>query len=251
MNSLNLRPAFYRPREGGIILSGWQATTTGDIYTLDKSGQRFELVAGARPALGKGSRVEFERALDLYPTDYIEERERGIVSHVDGETGTVSVLLEGVHNGLGDNTLTLTPHEDEEALAALSHSKARKGRTVPKRTVDNCVAVLCGLATLLVTAPLSILFQFFAEERNPAIFFAAGVAWVAVAFGQRAALVLAAVTPFIYNLLIVPPQFSFTPWQSYEWFLAATYFGIAVTFPWTCSRGTWIVRRALGLPQDI
>lgn len=228
------------------MLSGWQATTTGDIYTLDETGRGYVLVAGATPALLKGVRVEFTRAVDLYPTDFIEERERGIISHVDAETGTVSVLLEGVHNGLGDNTLTLTPHQDEEAVAALERFKPRTMRC-SGHAPESFRAVLCGLATLLVTTPVTVLVHHFIPQRQPAILFMCAVAWVSIALGQRAALVLAAVTPFVYNLFIVPPAFSFTPIGPWEWVVTACYFGVAMTFPWAVSNGKELVHRALGL----
>jgi hypothetical protein len=122
MNQLNLRPTFYRPRGLSEVRSGWRAETTGDVFT--HNGTSFELVVGARVALAKGERVAFSQVVDLYPTDRIEANERGLVSHVDKETGTVSVWLEGYHMGLGDNTLTITPHHDEDTLKALTSAKA-------------------------------------------------------------------------------------------------------------------------------
>jgi hypothetical protein len=248
VNTLNVRPAFYRPREGGVILSGWQATTTGDIYTLDESGQGYVLVAGARPALLKGERVEFNHAVDLYPSDYIEERERGIVSHVDLDTGTVSVLLEGVHMGLGDNTLTLTPHNDEEALAALDGlSPPLISTSLKREAADSALSMACAVATLMVTVPLTLAVQHFDPSRYPSFVFALAVAWASIALGQRSALVLAAVTPFVFNLVIVPPAFSFTPLQPFEYVLTAYYFAVALFFPWVSKGGFNLLRRALGL----
>lgn len=243
MNTLNVRPAFYRPREGGVILSGWQATTTGDIYTLDESGQDYVLVAGARPALAMGERIEFAQAVDLYPTDYIEEAERGIVSYVDVETGTVSVFLESVHNGLGDNTLTITPHHDEEALAALD-GRRRQRLIMPstKREADGTIAALMAVGTLFLTVPASMLLQYVGEGRYHAYLFILAVAWASLALGQRAALVLAAVTPFVFNLAIVPPALGFTPLQPFELVLAAFYIVVALLFPWAANDGLEALR---------
>lgn len=156
MTTLNVRPAFYRPRGSELVVSGWQAAT-GDIYTLDASGLQYVLVAGARRALIMGERVEFVRAIDIL-TDYIEERERGIVSHVDLETGTVCILLEGFHNGLGDNTLMVTPHIDDETLTALGGSLPLKTVLSPPVSAAASVAATMALAGFMVlTAALDLL----------------------------------------------------------------------------------------------
>lgn len=103
-------------------MAGWRSTVTGDYFTtLDD--ETFTMVPGAKPAFYTGMRVEFSKAVDFYPSDYIDARERGIVSQVDHESGVVYVLLEGLHMGLGDNTLTLKPHDDEIALAAIEPLK--------------------------------------------------------------------------------------------------------------------------------
>jgi len=231
MNELNLRPTFYRPRGLSEVRSGWRAETTGDVFTHNGTG--FELVVGAKLALQPGTRVRFHRSLDLHPTDYIEADERGIVSHVEAETGTVSVLLEGVHNGLGGNTLALTPHDDDEAVSALETYKPRMslGARVQREPSETAWGIAAGLATLLVTVPLSLTLHEFMPERMPALFFIVGVAWVAVAIGKRAALVLAAVTPFVYNVLIIPPSHTLTPFTAWEWVLVATYLVSALIFP--------------------
>lgn len=246
MNTLNVRPAFYRPRGSETIISGWQATTTGDIYTLDETGQGYALVAGAKVALGKGTRVEFTKALDLFPTDFIEERERGIVSHVDEETGTVSVLLEGVHVGLGDNTLALTPHNDDEAIAALECLKPSSMRDRARQS-ESVLGVLCGLATLLVTAPATALLGHFFPHHPSGMFLMCGVIWTAVVLGQRAALALAAVSPFVFNLVAMPPTMTFALWTPWEYVAAASYLSMAVVFSWAASHGRRTVQRALEL----
>jgi K+-sensing histidine kinase KdpD len=181
-----------------------------------------------------GDRVRFHRAVDLYPTDYIEADERGIVSHVDAESGTASVLLEGLHNGLGDNTLALTPHHDDHTLSALETFKPRRGVFAMRGMAEGretAWGVVAGLATLLVTVPLSLMLFEVMPERVPAVFFILGVAWVAVAVGMRSGLVLAAVTPFVYNVLIIPPQYGLTVFTAWEWVLVGTYLATALIFP--------------------
>jgi Domain of unknown function (DUF4118) len=235
MNSLNMRPTFYRARGSSDILSGWQARTTGDVFT--SKGVEFELVAGARPALLKGERVQFNRPVDLYPTDFIEQGESGIVSHVDGDTGTVSVWLEGFHNGLGDNTLMLTPHADEEALAAVGIFTDPMRLPRAMRNPVHWISFALALSTLLVTAPVATLLHYHVAEEQPFMVFAAAVAWVSVVFGHRSALALALVTPLVNNLVSVAPEWTFTPLTPWEYAGMAFYVATALGFPWMLEGG--------------
>jgi hypothetical protein len=239
MNALNLRPTFYRVRGRQEVLSGWQAMTTGDIYTVDDSGTGYALVPGAKPAFHKADRVLFAQAVDLYPTDFIEANERAVVACVDSLTGTVSFLLEGVHIGLGDNTLALTPHHDDDvALQVRRYSKAFRDRfrKPHSKVMSRPLSVFGGLATLLATVPISLALQRYVPEYQTSALFVCAVAWTVSALGHHAALVLALVSPLAYNLAMVEPVGRLTPLTTFEWVLAAFQLGVAIVFPWSLSK---------------
>ncbi|MBR1173876.1 hypothetical protein JQ617_07915 [Bradyrhizobium sp. KB893862 SZCCT0404] len=229
MNTLNLRPIIYKTRDSAIFRSGWLALTTGSIFTEAAEGGEFVLVAGARPAFKVGHRVTFRAAVDLYPSDFIEAGERGIVSGIDPASGTVSILLEGMHAGLGDNTLTITPHHDDATLAAVERLRVSAfGRPTPINWRSKGLA----LSTLLITLPITELLRpWMPGEAGPSFFMICAVAWASVALGQRSALLLALVTPYAYNIVCTVPHWHLTPWQPYEFVLAAAYIGVALTFP--------------------
>jgi hypothetical protein len=74
------------------------------------------LIPQARKALLPGERLEFVKALDLYPNDFIERGERCIVVRRDRNSGAVEVFLEGYH---AEKTMDVTPHRSSDVLDVL------------------------------------------------------------------------------------------------------------------------------------
>lgn len=110
----NLRPVFYSLDNQRDVLSGWINPQTLDVFTTKADNEReIEVVPRALPAFHTGERVEFTNTIELYPAEDIRPRDRGHVAAWDIETGAVSIYLEGVHDGLEDNTLIVTPFHDD------------------------------------------------------------------------------------------------------------------------------------------
>lgn len=112
VGGMKVRPTFFS--QGEKVVAGW-CDELGLFFILDEGGS-LQRAFNVRQSFEAGQRVEFSEALDLHPSDYIERGERGVVSHVEQTTGVVSILLEGLHMGLGDNTLALVPHLDDETV---------------------------------------------------------------------------------------------------------------------------------------
>jgi len=125
-------PVFYRIGEALEIHSGWIDPETGDIWdTVYDNQMAVKLVPGAYPAFKVGQRVEFTKAVDLYPAAHVLGGERAHVAYVEGSSGVIGLFLEAVHIGLEDNTLPLVPLHNNEALASM---RVFKGAGVTSRT---------------------------------------------------------------------------------------------------------------------
>ena len=116
----NLKPVFYRVGEALEIHSGWIDPETGDIWdTVNDNQMAVKRVPGAYPAFKVGQRVEFTKAVDLYPAAHVLGGERAHVAYVEGSSGEIGLFLEAVHIGLDDNTLPLAPFLNDEPLASM------------------------------------------------------------------------------------------------------------------------------------
>jgi len=128
----NLKPVFYRVGEALEIHSGWIDPETGDIWdTVNDNQMAVKRVPGAYPAFKVGQRVEFTKAVDLYPAAHVLGGERAHVAYLEGSSGEIGLFLEAVHIGLEDNTLPLVPFHSNETLASV---RVFKGSGVTSRT---------------------------------------------------------------------------------------------------------------------
>ena len=119
--SSNLKPVFNRIGEALEIHSGWIDPETDGIWdTANDNQMAVKLVPGAYPAFKVGQRVEFTKAVDLYPAAHVLGGERAHVAYLEGSSGEIGLFLEAVHIGLEDNTLPLVPFHNNEALASVS-----------------------------------------------------------------------------------------------------------------------------------
>lgn len=149
MHLNHLRPVFFRLPNSEDIHSGWchlQKRQTGsgwlDIWALTDDMRRYAhsimgsnlelglrlnslqgddnglaLIPSAVPALLIGERVSFGRECDLFPSDFIEQGEKGVVGRRDRNTGAVEVFLEFMHH---NEALLLIPHHcDSEVLQCI------------------------------------------------------------------------------------------------------------------------------------
>lgn len=147
MHLNELRPIFFRIADKPHILSGWAhiqqrpSSHWFDIYAMasdlneyangliatdlelafrlkaleaDENG--LVMVPNSHPALLIGERVMFNEERDLYPSDFIEQGERGVVGRRDRTTGAVEVFLELMHHS---EALTLEPHQCADMLRAI------------------------------------------------------------------------------------------------------------------------------------
>lgn len=146
MQVSELRPIFFRIDNVPHIHSGWahvtsQGTRWVDIYALADDLRAYSqsvlaehvelafrlaalqpddnglvLVPNSQPALLIGERIKFTEERDLFPSDFIEQGERGVIGRRDRTTGAVEVFLELMHHA---ETLTLEPHQCSEMLRAI------------------------------------------------------------------------------------------------------------------------------------
>ncbi|MCL2716924.1 MAG: hypothetical protein FWD68_20825 [Alphaproteobacteria bacterium] len=113
----NLDPIIYRTRLDRSLVSGWRDKSSGII--VSETDGRLEAVPGAVPAFRVGQPVRFGTALNMAPIGSISRGTVGFVSHIDWGSGVVSIDLGIEHSWLEDQTLTVAPHIDDEALAAI------------------------------------------------------------------------------------------------------------------------------------
>lgn len=95
--------------------------TALSLTGLRANEQGYVLVPHARLALTMGERVCFGSEVDMFPIDVVEPGERAVVGRRDKITGAVELFLEQHHIRLAEysNTVTVTPHQDQDTLRAL------------------------------------------------------------------------------------------------------------------------------------
>jgi hypothetical protein len=227
----NLKPAFYRIAEGQAVQSGWINTATGDICdTEDGDHYRIRVVPGARLAFTVGQRVEFTAPVDLYPYDVVLAGERAHVAACN-EEGEVSLLLEGIHDGLEDNTLVLVPFHDAETLSSvqLFQPVAR-----PKSCYKASPSLRWSVAIFVAVCPVAFMLAQILEHHTASIVFGIAVVCTSIVLGSSHALILALLCPLVRNLLLVPPALTFTPPTADEYVRTAVWIGMAILVPWLC-----------------
>jgi len=105
------------------------------------------------------------------------------------------------------------------------------------------LALLLGLSTLFVSVPAGM-GLIAALGSGSYLTFLLAISCVGLILGQPAALALATATPFIHNLLIVPPAFEFTAPGREEFMCAGFYLATALITPWLAMRAPRIRRYA-------
>jgi hypothetical protein len=147
MHLNELRPIFFRIEGSPTIHSGWAHLQQRpnnhwfDIYALASDLREYSqavmatelelafrlaalepnddglvLVPNSQPALLIGERVKFVEERDLFPSDFIEQGERGVIGRRDRTTGAVEVFLELMHH---EETVWLQPHQCADMLRAI------------------------------------------------------------------------------------------------------------------------------------
>ena len=150
MSLTKRNPVFYRIGEALEIHSGWIDPETGDIWdTVYDNQMAVKLVPGAYPAFKVGQRVEFTKAVDLYPAAHILGGERAHVAYVEGSSGVIGLFLEAVHIGLEDNTLSLEPFHNEEQMASVRVFKGAGGTSRTGSLLSDALLLAAAVAIIL------------------------------------------------------------------------------------------------------
>jgi hypothetical protein len=227
----NLKPAFYRVAGTQAVQSGWINEATGDICdTEDGDHMRVRVIPGAKPAFTIGQRLEFVAAVDLYPYDVVTIGERAHVASIDLQSGEACLLLEGIHDGLEDNMMVLTPFNDEEVLASVRDFEevVKASHSAPRPSLWWAAAIF-GAVVPLVVVLAAIL-----PSTSVTMILGCVVVLTAIALGSLHALTLALLFPLTRNLLIIPPELEFSAPTADEYIRAATWVALALLVPWLC-----------------
>jgi hypothetical protein len=189
----DLKPVLYRMGNEAKVRSGWINPVTSDISDTEANNlQSVAIVPHARAAFTVGQRVEFASLVDLFPYDCIRAAERAHVAAVDAETGEVQLLLEGIHDGLEGNLLSVVPFEAEETIAALRLFEQPRTALAKSPRAERAPSLLWALAAFGAVLPIGAVATFFTDAHVAAVLFGCSVCFVAAVMGAPHALLLAA-----------------------------------------------------------
>ena len=149
MSLTKRNPVFYRIGEALEIHSGWIDPETGDIWdTVYDNQMAVKVVPGAYPAFKVGQRVEFTKAVDLYPAAHVLGGERAHVAYLEA-SGEIGLFLEAVHIGLEDNTLPLVPFHNEEQMASVRVFKGARATSRTGSLLSDALRLAAAVAIIL------------------------------------------------------------------------------------------------------
>lgn len=243
-----LRPVFYSVDNQPEVLSGWINPKTQDVFTTKADNLNdIEVVPRARPAFQTGERVEFTGCVALYPCPDITPNERGNVASWDLDTGAVSIFLEGIHDGLEDNTLIIVPFHDDSVVQSLR--RFRNGvEPLPVEEDHSNRSMVWVVAALALATPAALLIDNTVGYVMAPSAFGLAVLVMALVFGRLPAVVLALIAPVVSNFFL-GAGLGFEWPAGHEVFRACLWLFVAVVAPWLEAHSTEVKARADAIAQ--